>query len=400
VVRIPRLDTTSTDWRRGHDMEALRLLAAPFKAHYAPFVFGAFGIPRERDMAEALSAGRVAFLTGPEDLPGADVLAAPRAVLVAAWLKTPSRQQDFTGVTHILPAGDLLISDAAHLPGRADALASLVETLVSKATQSNAVMWWELFEEDAPTRALAERLGFAWAFTKIMAGSEIKGMYRRPGVKRAELPNAEAATLTRARDITPAALLAMRAELAAYTLGWAIHYSSYNKRQSWTAFCLRGYDAEDAEFIIKPTEMSKAWKAANPGRLMATPAWTNVAATFPDTCQFLNLIPGQLERVRFMRLRKDGGELTRHADITDRDAGIANGKIARLHVPIHSNASVQFRAWTARGVEQTEYLAPGGLWYLDQRKPHAVVNPSGHDRVHLVIDVVSSSALRQFLRLA
>jgi hypothetical protein len=60
----------------------------------------------------------------------------------------------------------------------------------------------------------------------------------------------------------------MLAEIAAYA-PWAQHYSSYNLRHSWTAFALRGYDAADAGFIIKPDDMSKRWQAENPARMAA-----------------------------------------------------------------------------------------------------------------------------------
>lgn len=37
----------------------------------------------------------------------------------------------------------------------------------------------------------------------------------------------------------------------------------------------------------------------------------------------------------------------------------------------------------------------GSLVYLDQRKPHAVRNDGAAERIHLVIDTVSTPELRQ-----
>lgn len=377
-------------WQLGYPLALLSTLAAPFKARYKPFVHGAFGIPKERDLALALKARRVEVSAG--------------AVLIGGRLKSASRQHDFTGGLHVLPAGDWLIADVAGQQSRA--AANLVMRVV-EAQPARTAVWWELFEEDEELQALAVDLGFRWAFSKVMAGSEIKGVYLRAGDSGRTLPalapyEAEALMLARRAVLDIRQLGLVREELTEYVSReepWAQHYSSYNKRESWTAFCLRGFDATDPGFIIKPAEMSKGWKAAHPERLHAKPEWTSAARAFPVTMTLLEQIPGEKERARFMRLRRNGGELSRHADITDRDAGLADGKLARLHVPIWTHPEVQFRAWTHRGKLLTESMTAGDLWYLDQRKPHAVLNPSGLDRVHLVVDVHSSYTLRRWLRM-
>ncbi len=174
---------------------------------------------------------------------------------------------------------------------------------------------------------------------------------------------------------------------------WAQHYSYYNLRKSWTSFTLRGYDAYDPQFIIKPSEMSKSWKNSNSKRLMARPAWTNISESFPETMKVIESLGfTNLDRVRFMRLA-GGGELSRHADVTDRDAGVLPGRVSRLHIPITTNPTVRFYSWDARGVEIVRTFGEGDLFYLDQRKPHRVTN-TGDDRVHLVVDVFSDDRLR------
>src|SRR5204863_8036626 len=109
------------------------------------------------------------------------------------------------------------------------------------------------------------------------------------------------------------------------------------------------------------------------------------------------LAPAGFERVRFMQLRPTGA-LSRHADITDRDAGTADGKIARLHLPITTSPACVFHAWTARGDLLERHLEADRLHYLDTRKPHAVENADPMVwRKHLVIDAVADARLRALL---
>jgi hypothetical protein len=96
-----------------------------------------------------------------------------------------------------------------------------------------------------------------------------------------------------------------------------------------------------------------------------------------------------------MRLRAKGGELARHADITDREAGTADGMIARFHIPIVTSPAVRFSAWTERGERIDTQWPEGALCYLDQRKPHTVTNSDPElARVHLVIDAISNADIR------
>jgi hypothetical protein len=99
-----------------------------------------------------------------------------------------------------------------------------------------------------------------------------------------------------------------------------------------------------------------------------------------------------------MRLRAGGGELTRHADITDRQAGVRDGRIIRLHIPIVTNPQVLFSAWTARGERLDVRFPVGALCYLDQRKPHTAINPGSTDRIHLVVDAFAHEELRALIR--
>lgn len=377
------------DWKQGYALDDLKRLAAPFQS-FKTYVHGAFGVPKERDVASALVAKSLVV----------DDEQAPRAAAIVKILKVPGRQQDFRGQTFNIPAGDTVVWDSGIAP---DATWARFNSLLDQAwIDGSQCQWVEWYEED-PNRASA-LVGFQWVATKIMAGSEIKGLYLR-----ARTPEIFA---ERVRLIAPLTE-ADRSSIACLAEGfisederqgilreleeaqWAQHYSSYNKRSSWTAFALRGYDPKDPTFIIKPHEMSQRWKSENPTRMQTKPEWTDIAGQFPTARQVVSRLGANFDRVRFMRLAPKGGELTRHADITDRDAGTADGRITRLHIPIATLPSCVFTSWGIRGQQYQRHFSQGSLCYLDQRRPHAVTNPENVDRIHLVVDVVADEGLRQ-----
>ena len=375
------------EWQRGIALERLRDFAAVFKDAHKPLVFGAFGLTKERDVADYLAKDHALWTGNP-----------PEAVALFAPLKVASEHQDFTQRAVPIPAGSVVVrAFAARQPeAGAKVLSALAERAGSRA------VWLELFEEDRIAKAAAERAGFAYVTTKIMAGSEVKGIYVRGAAPPlAPLNAAEQATLMVCdREFLSAdELTAIRAEVAKFESMWAQHYSTYNKRQSWTAFALRGFD-DDAGFVIKPAEMSRAWKEENAARMSDRPRMTQVAEHFPVTlAACARIAPAeQCDRIRFMRLRAKDGELARHADIVEREAGTADGMLCRMHIPIITSEAARFSGWNARGERIDMAMPEGALCYLDQRKPHACKNSDPtFDRVHLVLDAHADAALRRHL---
>jgi hypothetical protein len=375
------------DWTRGFALDRLKAAAAPFRAS-KPYVYGGFGIAKERDVAAAMAEG--AYLCDREE--------APTVAAITRRLKTGAIKKDFRGEEIRIPEGDAVTWDIGAAEGAYPN--DIAEILVRSRSHAPA-HWVEWFEEDRRGELLAS-LGYQWIATRIAAGSEIKGIYRygqEPRLWRDKpLADADRAAVA----CLDAGFLSgeERAEIIEELKNaeWAQHYSNYNKRSTWTAFALRGYDAEDPSFIIKPAEMSASWKNENPQRMSAQPQWTNVGA-FSCTRSILARLGDDFDRVRFMRLAAGGGELTRHADITDRDAGTADGRIARLHIPITTRPSCVFSSWGIRGAKYDAHFPEGSLCYLDQRRPHAVRNPEAIDRIHLVVDVHADQSLRdRFLR--
>jgi len=180
---------------------------------------------------------------------------------------------------------------------------------------------------------------------------------------------------------------------------WADHYSSYNARHSWSALALRGYGGRP-EFIEKPAEMSKRWKAENADKLAWKLANTPLRWDLPEAEALIGAVPGHKHRVRLMRLAPGGGELLRHADITDPDAGTRDGQLMRIHIPVVTNDAVRFEGWRPDGSRQEARMETGSVWFLDTRKPHTARNDGPSPRVHLVMDVESSAALRGLIGVA
>ncbi|TQV85341.1 aspartyl/asparaginyl beta-hydroxylase domain-containing protein [Aliikangiella coralliicola] len=114
--------------------------------------------------------------------------------------------------------------------------------------------------------------------------------------------------------------------------------------------------------------------------------WENLPLMehYPEVNEILKKIPCTIKSVRFMRLRA-GAKILPHRD---NGVSLEYGE-ARLHVPIISSSEVSFF------VSENEVLMnPGELWYIDADQVHSVVNSSSDDRIHLVIDCISNSWLK------
>lgn len=373
-------------WAHGYDLAELRALALPFKMAHERHVYGAFSLNKERDIAAALKAGEL-WLEGPTF--------SPSAVGLRKVLAQRSTHHDFAGRPFTLHRGAVYYRAIA---GEASAMATMVREIPPRYTVV------EIFEEEPLARMAMERAGFKYIMTKVTAAGEVKGIYSnartgQPGPLDAE--DVPALEILRANWLTPEALTSVRTEVAQLAASrWAQHYAAYNKRRSWTAVALRGYDPLDPSFIVYPEEMAKSWRDANPARIGRQPEWTTAVSWFPATTSMVRAFPWECRRVRFMALAP-GGELSRHADTTDLSAGTREGQNVRLHIPIETNSAVIFSAWDERGLRIDKNLPAGALCYLDTRRPHAAVNrapPTSEPRVHLVMDAIINPVVLDLLR--
>lgn len=371
-------------WARGIDLAFLKSIAGIFAPEFKPHTHGAFGLPKERDIADAHALHRLIWT---KDRAGAAIFNV---------LRSGSQHTDFAGRIARPQAGDLFIKAIAGMR------ASKLKIIQELHRRSNAPAVWIEGHVEGPIGEQIEDVGFRLVMTKVAASSDLKGLWvygqtagRLPGpLAEADRPALAQLDL---RFLSADDRRIVLGELAAFGDRWADHYSAYNRRGSWSAIALRGYDAADPGFIIKPAEMSKAWKAEHPARLRDACGPTTAAEHFPGTLAIVDRIPGPKQRVRFMRLAAKGGELSRHADITDPDAGTADGKVARLHVPIITDPACYFIGWGMDGRRIEQHFPARSLCYLDTRKPHSAINSGSDDRVHLVIDCHSGPELRAMI---
>lgn len=295
---------------------------------------------------------------------------------------------DFTGnVKFVMHRGDMFIERVAFQDFEC------AKDEIGRILDKHQNIFFELWEEKLLCRQIVEHFGLKWLCTKILQTDELVGVYGRClgsfsvqydpcdlfSVKKLDISELKVAECVQSLERVPV---------------YIDHYSMCSKENTWSAVSLRGYGGL-AEFISKPSEMSEKWKNDNPEKLDWTISDTPLRAKLPEFESLIDAIPGRKHRIRFMRLKPGGGEIYKHTDIQDKDAGIDEGKLMRIHIPIITSKYVKFECWNLRGVSQTTHMAAGEAWYMDVRKPHRVENYGTTDRIHLVIDVESNELLKR-----
>ena len=166
--------------------------------------------------------------------------------------------------------------------------------------------------------------------------------------------------------------------------------TKYSKGDDWTAISLRGYGPEPLD-ILKPNVLKSGVKEEV--KLQNTSLLQR--SGFQVINDILTKIPSTFERVRFMKIKANSG-IGKHSDRIDKDFGLEDGNIIRIHVPIRTNDQVEFYLWEGKE-KLVNYLEEGHYYYVDVRAPHAVTNNSDVDRIHLVIDVYVNAEIRKLL---
>jgi hypothetical protein len=222
-------DVQAPEWQRGYSLPHLRAFVAPFKERHKALVHSGFGLTKERDVAEALAAKR-AIWTGGNN---------PTAIALFTVPKTVSRQSDFAQREFSVLPGQINVKAFA-----ARDVASGVWVLQALVERAGTPVWLEIFEEDDTAVAVVAAMDrFRYVTSKVMAGSEIKGVYTDGTVPvLPEFGPEELAALEEVmdRDFLPAGeLAAIKVEVAAFKTLWGQDGSSHNRRASWAAFALR-----------------------------------------------------------------------------------------------------------------------------------------------------------------
>lgn len=345
--------------------EALALSGRYVKNHAA----GAFAFPTKKELE-----------ANPEQL-----REWPGAYAVAKELTRDSGRRDFTGAPFSLKGGTTLYS---HVVRELDAPIPLM------ADEADYVI---AYLDDVPLVEGLRDQGYQLLAASVSASSELKGVFHLGSAK--EYAAYDLATVTPiALDPGYELFTDMQDEgggLAGFRDDWPLYSDG-----SWGALCLKGFYPEDPGRDMKPLEMNKKWQEEHPEDLGRTCEWTTLSADCPSIMDWITSVPwwGDMERVRLLQMsgrNGKGGALGRHTDIGDKQFGTADGQIVRFHTPLITDPAIQLHSWDLTGRKTSTHLQEACTYYLDARKPHAVTNPTGVDRVHLVVDVVSSPEVRE-----
>lgn len=157
---------------------------------------------------------------------------------------------------------------------------------------------------------------------------------------------------------------------------WIDHFVRQNYEGQWAALPLRKpVGATHPVMMIYADPTATAFEDAP--ALEHAPYLRKTLATFAcplQTARLMRLAPGSLIR-----------------EHRDHDLSAESG-VARIHIPIVTNADVEF---LLNGTPVV--MTPGSCWYLRLADRHSVVNRGTVDRVHLVVDCVVDGWLGDLL---
>lgn len=370
------------DWQHGIELTVLKRIEKFYEPHnkYALSPFGKF---KKNNIAEAMHKGTL------------KVLYNDSAALVEERAKVSGKIHMFKGV----PIGEKRSGDITLSRLCGDSLVLL--DALEQYEDFNC--WLTTFAGNQQIRTIAERSGFKYVGYKVSSFAEIISVYFRDAhfnfaAREHPLVNpAELVGMSKICDVNP-----NRIEEIIYQLSnlkrpvdYTNHYSNYNQKGAWSALSLRGYSV-DPLFITKPVEMNKKWQAEHKNEHYELQD-TSIYSYFPEVRELLSFLDGEVHRVRFMRLAPGGGELQRHTDQVDPDAGNSLGALARLHFPLKTNDQVLFSTWDESDKQLYYHFGIGECWIIDTRKPHMAVNGGDQERIHLVVDTIVTPKLERMI---
>lgn len=378
-------------WAKGYPLPMLRTISDFVKEFDGEHTRGQFSRLNDARVADALAAGhlRVSYTAN----------GSPTVVAVMRQYRRGARLTDFRGERVARAnAGDWVCDRVAYVD--IDEALDLIDSVTGDA----GLAWLWGHPENPPTVVLAREYGMLPAVRRVAASSELTTCWGKAGdgvhAYDSLLPGYEWPSLVQMPDPPDDLYTQAVAEVENLLPGaeFTDHYSTYNRAHTWSALSLRGYG--DESYIVKPAEMSQAWRRDHEDALARevrdTPLWDRLSAC-AGLARWASGPGGEIQRVRLMRLAAGGGELARHADIIDLDSGPEDGKVIRIHIPLLTNPDVIFRGWELDGRPAKVHMGAGEAWYLDTRKPHTAINGGSTERIHLVCDVYATDAHRDIL---
>ena len=163
------------------------------------------------------------------------------------------------------------------------------------------------------------------------------------------------------------------------SVGWIQHFVKQNFEGDWSVIPLRGKAGATHPVMMIYSDPT-ATEFEDTPMLRDCPYFRAVLDAF--ACP--------LRAVRLMRLAP-GSIIKEHTDL---ELSAEEGT-ARIHIPVVTNADVEFYLNGARVV-----LEAGSAWYLRLSDRHSVYNKGDTPRVHMVIDAVVNGWLQSLLESA
>jgi hypothetical protein len=155
---------------------------------------------------------------------------------------------------------------------------------------------------------------------------------------------------------------------------WTPHFNTQQYEGDWSGVALRSGVGAPLALYPDPTSTE----------FVDTP----LLSRLPRMRAALAQLACPLQTVRLLRVGP-GSRILPHRDFR---LGYDHGEV-RLHVPLASDAAVQF--FIDEGLVP---MRPGECWYVDLDHMHRVTNDGDETRVHLVVDCVVNEWLTQMLR--
>lgn len=376
-------------WQKGIPLEEINKIKSDFSEYNKRLVspFSQFGGPK---IADSLSKERLHYIQHGHDF-----------AYTVAWFNTYIAKTS----TDIKMFPDVVLGTKLKGDRIVDAFVNTgydlqygQEKLISALESFTEPTWVFINQEWDLQRHVVESAGYKHVGTKFNTFGELQGVYFKEGTSlfERELPTLDAAELAciaplNVPNFTELCGSFMK-KLEEFEDEFANHPSKKNKYDSWGAISIRGYSSDYTE-IGKPNVGKGEWSSNAEGVLQDT----ELRKRFSEIELILKELPTpEVDRIRIMRLRPNGG-IARHSDQIEKTAGVADGKLCRIHVPIQTEPEVLFHMWDHNGKEHVVNMPTGSTYLFDYRKPHAVSHSGKHDRIHIVIDLVSNEALRKLI---
>ena len=361
-------------WQKGYELDTLIEWTEKFKS-YNNYCHSPFAKAKKNGMASALSENKL--------------FEKDNVVYEMRTAKTTSKINMFGAGPKIatILKGEKVITKLAYSNSHGS-LVPIINEITPILKNIEEPVWLHIFQEDVALKNAALAGGFQYVGTKYSTFSDIIGVYYKGGRKFIPVPETENINIKKTKlQFDDSIIDSLVEELISMDLEYTNHNSNYNRKQSWKALALYGFE-KDSTYVDKMADN----KETRP--LMQTDLYDKLK---DKVDHFLNQLPGRFDRVRFMTLKPGGGELARHTDQTDPTWGTTNGKMIRMHMPLKTNPAVIFSSWDNNGKQDYYNMKKGECWFLDTRRPHTAINGGDDIRIHLVADVWANDEVRNLL---